>query len=52
MSSQILGNLLTTFVLGLISNTAYFLVLTSFGFASAFLFLWLPDIENTFQEGQ
>lgn len=31
MSSQIAGNLITTFVLGLIGNTAYFLVLTVLG---------------------
>ena len=31
MSSQISGNLITTFVLGLIGNTAYFLVLTTMG---------------------
>lgn len=31
MSSQITGNLITTFVLGLIGNTAYFLVLTIMG---------------------
>jgi hypothetical protein len=31
MSSQILGNLITTFVLGLISNVTYFLVLTILG---------------------
>jgi hypothetical protein len=31
MSSQIVGNLITTFVLGLIGNTIYFLVLTVLG---------------------
>lgn len=31
MSSQIIGNLITTFVLGLVSNTVYFLVLTILG---------------------
>lgn len=31
MSSQIAGNLITTFVLGIIGNTAYFLVLTILG---------------------
>lgn len=31
MSSQILGNLITTFVLGLVSNVVYFLVLTILG---------------------
>lgn len=31
MSSQILGNLITTFILGLISNVVYFLVLTTLG---------------------
>jgi len=31
MSSQIAGNLITTFVLGLVSNTVYFLVLTALG---------------------
>jgi MFS family permease len=31
MSSQILGSILTTFVLGLIGNTAYFIVLTVLG---------------------
>lgn len=31
MTSQIFGNILTTFVLGLIGNTAYFIVLTVLG---------------------
>lgn len=31
MSSQIFGSILTTFVLGLIGNTAYFIVLTALG---------------------
>ena len=31
MSSQIAGNLITTFVLGLVSNVVYFLVLTTLG---------------------
>jgi len=31
MTSQIFGNLITTFVLGLISNVVYFLVLTILG---------------------
>lgn len=31
MSSQIAGNLITTFVLGLVSNVVYFIVLTILG---------------------
>ena len=31
MSSQIVGNIITTFVLGKISNTVYFIVLTVLG---------------------
>lgn len=46
MSSQIIGNLITTFVLGLVSNTVYFLVLTILGTASSLLFLLLPDVQQ------
>ena len=37
MSSQITGSLLTTFVLGMISTTAYFIVLTTVGCTSLYI---------------
>lgn len=46
MSSQILGNLLITFVLGKMSNFVYFMLLTILGFASSVLFLFLPNVSN------
>lgn len=50
MTSQIFGSILTTFILGLIGTTAYFIVLTALGFSSAFLFLLLPDIEKEYTD--
>ncbi len=45
MSSQILGNLLGTFVLGRINNLVYFIILTILGTGSAFLFIFLPEVK-------
>ncbi len=52
MSSQILGNLLGTFVLGRINNLVYFIILTILGSnscfilaASAFMFIFLPEVK-------
>ena len=46
MSSQIIGNLIITFVLGKMSNFIYFMVLTILGFASSALFLFLPNVSS------
>jgi len=46
MASQILGNLLGTFVLGRINNLVYFIILTILGCASAFLFIFLPEVKS------
>ena len=52
MASQILGNLLGTFVLGRINNLVYFIILTILGCnsfiysgASSFLFIFLPEVK-------
>lgn len=57
MSSQIFGNLLTTFVLGKMTNFIYFLFLTILGciyniylVSSAFLFMFLPSVSHKKQE--
>ena len=47
MSSQIFGNVLITFILGLIGKVAYFIVLTALGGGSAFLFLMLPTVKSS-----
>lgn len=52
MSSQILGNCLSTFVLGRINNLVYFIILTILGgtihkiniVSSSLLFLFLPEV--------
>ena len=49
MSSQIIGNLITTFVLGLVSNTVYFLVLTILG---STLFRTQPPVPSSFFSSQ
>lgn len=49
MSSQIIGNLITTFVLGLVSNTVYFLVLTILG---STLFRTQPLVPSFFFSSQ
>lgn len=57
MSSQILGNLITTFVLGMISNVVYFLVLTILGcmhvliqFPVPFFFCYFQMFKNQMTE--
>ena len=54
MSSNILGNLLTTFVLGKMNNFIYFIILSVLGCTyslwkevlSSLLFLFLPSVKN------